>query len=276
VAENEKVLTTDPPSDPPRPIAAPGHPIVPTHSQLSKDHGDHPLHELAAECAGMVAKSIAKYAIDNWTAGKRGDTEIERLCQIANGYIFHPVRWEDTPDAEIKANRQRVLDHIKEWVAKPKSRTALLTVASTAWQEKQSRKIKDTLDSIQKRRLQVLGLVTKSPEKYVSELESRVGNTVKMLSKQTGNVLNEPKRVLKNVQTSIVKNIPSSVTNAKDALVGAGGSATGAVEKAGVAATAAVQNAIPGAAKAAGDLGSSAAGAVKNALPKPGKILKGF
>lgn len=254
----------------------PGYPKIPTHSQLSKDHGDHPLHMIAADCAAAVAESIGRFAIENWTAGRKGNAEIEHLCRIANGYIFHPARWSDTPDAETKANRKRILDLVKEWAAKPEGRSALLKTGSTAWQEEQTRKLKDVLDAITKRRLQVARLGSKVPDQYVSEIESRVKDAYTMLSRQTGNIRKQPKLTLKKVQKSILQKVPASATSAKKAVSQAGKAASDALGNAGASAKETIQKAIPGAAKSAADIGNSAADMAKKAVPKAGDFMKRF
>lgn len=57
----------------------------PTHSQLAKDHGEHPLHGLAAQLAKEAVKKVGLAMRDAW-AGKPADP-----VKIARSYIVHPA-----------------------------------------------------------------------------------------------------------------------------------------------------------------------------------------
>ncbi|MCD5989441.1 hypothetical protein KDX30_16240 [Pseudomonas sp. CDFA 553] len=60
----------------------------PTHSQLSKDHADHPLHKLAASCASSAIREVAGAMLNYWRFGSG-----IRPTDIAFSYFVHP---EDT------------------------------------------------------------------------------------------------------------------------------------------------------------------------------------
>ncbi len=60
----------------------------PTHSQLSKDHADHPLHKLAASCASSAIREVAGAMLNYWRFG----SDI-KPTDIALSYFVHP---EDT------------------------------------------------------------------------------------------------------------------------------------------------------------------------------------
>lgn len=60
----------------------------PSHSQLSKDHADHPLHKLAASCASSAIKEVAGAMLNYWRFGSE-----MKPTEIALSYFVHP---EDT------------------------------------------------------------------------------------------------------------------------------------------------------------------------------------
>ena len=72
----------------------------PTHSQLAKDHGEHPLHLLAGSLATHAVKEVATHMISHWKSGFGADP-----VGIARAYFKHPQdsTWQDR--------------YIKEWAA---------------------------------------------------------------------------------------------------------------------------------------------------------------
>lgn len=64
----------------------------PTHSQLAKDHAEHPFHELAASLAGMAVIDVVKAVVDHWN-GVPGDDPFS----VASAYFTHPndSQWQD-------------------------------------------------------------------------------------------------------------------------------------------------------------------------------------
>ncbi len=63
--------------------------LNPTHSQLAKDHDDHPLHVLAADCAKVAVKDIGRLMKLAWD----GPLPADRTRQIqdkAESYFVHP------------------------------------------------------------------------------------------------------------------------------------------------------------------------------------------
>lgn len=64
----------------------------PTHSQLAKDHAEHPFHELAANLAGMAVIDVVKAVVDHWN-GVPGDDPLS----VASAYFAHPndSQWQD-------------------------------------------------------------------------------------------------------------------------------------------------------------------------------------
>ncbi|WP_268797880.1 HET-C-related protein [Pseudomonas huanghezhanensis] len=66
----------------------------PTHSQLAKDHAEHPLHLLAASLASDAVKQVAQAMTDYWN----GDTSADPIA-VATAYFKHPqdCDWQDAP-----------------------------------------------------------------------------------------------------------------------------------------------------------------------------------
>jgi hypothetical protein len=58
----------------------------PTHSQLAKDHDDHPLHELAALLARIAVADVGQTLYKYW---RRGDTQSDAQV-VASSFIRHP------------------------------------------------------------------------------------------------------------------------------------------------------------------------------------------
>lgn len=78
----------------------------PTHSQLAKDHGDHPLHEAAALLAERAVMRVAQAMLAHWN----GQPEEDPLA-LAASYFAHPqdTDWQDELLAEwALANPARV------------------------------------------------------------------------------------------------------------------------------------------------------------------------
>ena len=64
----------------------------PTHSQLAKDHGEHPLHLIAGSLATHAVKEVATHMISHWKSGFGADP-----VRVARAYFKHPhdSRWQD-------------------------------------------------------------------------------------------------------------------------------------------------------------------------------------
>ncbi|GAB7532653.1 hypothetical protein PS3A_50680 [Pseudomonas sp. 3A(2025)] len=69
----------------------------PSHSQLAKDHAQHPLHEPAAMLAGIAITHVAQAVLDHWQ-GVPGEDPLA----VASRYFKHPndSDWQDKPLAE--------------------------------------------------------------------------------------------------------------------------------------------------------------------------------
>jgi len=65
----------------------------PSHSQLSKDHAEHPLHGLAASLATEAVTQVGQAMIDYWNGNSDADP-----VATATAYFVHPMdsTWQDT------------------------------------------------------------------------------------------------------------------------------------------------------------------------------------
>lgn len=78
----------------------------PTHSQLAKDHAQHPLHHLAGSLASDAVKRVAEAMVAYWSGGFGADP-----IGIARSYFKHPQdsRWQDAQvNAWAQANPEQV------------------------------------------------------------------------------------------------------------------------------------------------------------------------
>jgi hypothetical protein len=97
----------------------------PSHSQLAKDHGEHPLHELAALLARTAVLSIGQNMLSQWI-GKEGAFN---TAEMAASYLTHPMdtEWQDhlvaqwaskNPQLVMKATNEselrNIADHVRE------------------------------------------------------------------------------------------------------------------------------------------------------------------
>lgn len=64
----------------------------PSHSQLAKDHAEHPFHQLAADLARAAVQDVAKAMLDYWNGVPGVDP-----ANVAGGYFTHPhdSEWQD-------------------------------------------------------------------------------------------------------------------------------------------------------------------------------------
>ncbi|NBB08564.1 HET-C-related protein [Pseudomonas sp. SLFW] len=69
----------------------------PTHSQLAKDHAEHPLHLLASSLASEAVRAVGTAMVNHWN----GDTQADPVA-IAIDYFKHPhnSEWQDAQVAE--------------------------------------------------------------------------------------------------------------------------------------------------------------------------------
>ncbi|OUM05161.1 hypothetical protein BW686_22730 [Pseudomonas syringae] len=79
----------------------------PTHSQLAKDHAEHPLHALAALLARKAVLQVGQSMLGQW----HGKDQADHPATVAAGFFTHPMDsdWQDESVQEwAKANFNRV------------------------------------------------------------------------------------------------------------------------------------------------------------------------
>jgi len=92
--------------------------VEPSHSQLSKDHPEHPLHDLSAQLASVAVRQVAQAMVDHWD-GKQGPDPIA----VATAFFCHPddTQWhqtlvrswaKDNPDRVQQAQSRSDLDEV--------------------------------------------------------------------------------------------------------------------------------------------------------------------
>ncbi|WP_308197959.1 HET-C-related protein [Anaeromyxobacter oryzisoli] len=93
----------------------------PTHSQLAKDHDDHPLHVLAARLAGMASKEVAAAVQGAWSGRGGRDEPLRTAAQ----YLIHPARIQAGTAPEL------ILKEIDRWA--DVNGPALRQLGSRSW-----------------------------------------------------------------------------------------------------------------------------------------------
>jgi hypothetical protein len=92
----------------------------PSHSQLAKDHAEHPFHELAANLAGMAVINVVKAVVDHWNG-----VPVDDPVAVASAYFTHPndSQWQDEtiehwaathPDAIRRGGLKSELDKVHQ------------------------------------------------------------------------------------------------------------------------------------------------------------------
>ena len=92
--------------------------LHPTHSQLSKDHDDHPLHVLAANMAMGVVAEVGGLMDKVWA----GHATVEKMVQAALQYFVHP---EDIQDAAAD-RRSWLFERARQWAKAHPEKVQLL------------------------------------------------------------------------------------------------------------------------------------------------------
>lgn len=80
--------------------------INPSHTQLAKDHDDHPLHLLAADCAKIAVADIGQQVKEIWD-GKNSLPKFEAITAVqkaASAYFVHPDLIVKPPVGSAKLN----------------------------------------------------------------------------------------------------------------------------------------------------------------------------
>lgn len=83
--------------------------INPTHTQIAKDHDDHPLHSLAANCARVAVGDIGRLMFAAWRGGPGAPTEAQ-ILNAAESYFVHPDLIALPPTASMGAITKLVED----------------------------------------------------------------------------------------------------------------------------------------------------------------------
>lgn len=105
--------------------------IDPTHSQLAKDHGDHPLHELAAHLARIAAHQLTQAMLQRWDHGPDAPNPVI----VASSCFIHPNDAYNQFDTYVKnwarANPHQIrraaskfeMEHIHEGIERAAQRS---------------------------------------------------------------------------------------------------------------------------------------------------------
>jgi hypothetical protein len=78
---------------------------APTHSQLAKDHDDHPLHAIAAKCAKLMVADVGLAMRDVWF----GQLSVNALVDRALAYMVHP----NDIDLAVESGQRRIFKLIE-------------------------------------------------------------------------------------------------------------------------------------------------------------------
>lgn len=81
------------------------HSTAPTHSQLAKDHDDHPLHAIAAKCAKLMVADVGLAMRDVWFK----QLPVDELIRRALVYMIHP----NDIDLAVDSGPKRVFELIR-------------------------------------------------------------------------------------------------------------------------------------------------------------------
>ncbi|MCK6587631.1 MAG: type VI secretion system tip protein VgrG [Polyangiaceae bacterium] len=138
----------------------PGH-MHPTHSQIAKDHDDHPLHALAAELAKSAVLAVGEAMKKAWA----GTLTPPEVCRTATRYLVHPE--QIPPGHEISP----LMDIIRQWAADPANRNSINRLSSSTWPEHMSKS--GELAEIKKRANILLNGVEELP-KFATEIITQV------------------------------------------------------------------------------------------------------
>lgn len=111
IDDAQTVLGRDPNTDPS---------VEPSHSQLSKDHAEHPLHDLTAQLAREAVRRTTLAMVDHWNGHPNADP-----IAVATAFFCHPAdtdwhheivrTWVDAnPDQLERAQSRTELDRVHQ------------------------------------------------------------------------------------------------------------------------------------------------------------------
>ncbi|OZG70014.1 hypothetical protein BTA51_28210 [Hahella sp. CCB-MM4] len=94
--------------------------VLPSHSQLAKDHDDHHFHSLGIDLGTMATTEIVDSMKQAWDLKAQGDMQgaeaaLNQAIDKVNGFFVHP---DDSTNATVHAV-------ISEWVANPQNSAAI-------------------------------------------------------------------------------------------------------------------------------------------------------
>jgi hypothetical protein len=98
----------------------------PTHSQLAKDHDDHPLHVLAAQCAQDAVRAVARDVVASWN----GKMSPDGVAATLRKFFVHPAHM-----SMLDLDAGLIIDRIKGWAADAANRDRLERTYSTTIRE---------------------------------------------------------------------------------------------------------------------------------------------
>lgn len=104
----------------------------PSHSQLAKDHDDHPFHTLAGLLATEAVKTVGKEMADHWKGDRKANPG-----SIAANFLVHPYecRWQD--------------DIVNKWASTHREQVKR-GESATAWKALQEGQVKEAQAKLQK------------------------------------------------------------------------------------------------------------------------------
>lgn len=93
----------------------------PTHTQLAKDHDDHPLHALAGNLAAGAVLDVGKAIQKAWS----GEATADDVVLTASRYFLHPAQ------IDPHGNAGWMRGHVQVWI--PGHRAAIARMGSKSW-----------------------------------------------------------------------------------------------------------------------------------------------
>ncbi|MFY0573397.1 HET-C-related protein [Cystobacter fuscus] len=93
----------------------------PTHTQLAKDHDDHPLHALAANPAAGAVLDVGKAIQKAWS----GEATADDVVLTASRHFLHPAQ------IDPHGNAGWMRGHVQVWI--PGHRAAIARMGSKSW-----------------------------------------------------------------------------------------------------------------------------------------------
>jgi len=112
----------------------------PTHTQLAKDHDDHPLHALAATLAQGAVEDVGRVMQRAW-AGRATEDEV---VLTASRYFLHPTQ------VDVKGSAGWMLTTVEKWMRNPANKSALGRLGSKSWVQHQLKEAREHVEELRK------------------------------------------------------------------------------------------------------------------------------